>query len=133
MGAGIAYSRRRPVIDVVLNRPRPGLGRQGQEHRRRWSQGRSSAAGHGGREGCASRQDPRHADYADLAGADLVIEAVFEDRDVKAEATQRRWRQLSGEAIFASNTSTLPITSLAEVYKDPKRFSGFISSRRSTG
>ena len=64
------------------------------------------------------------ADYADLAGCDLVIEAVFEDRDVKAEATRKAMAHLSGDAIFASNTSTLPITSLASTYKDPKRFIG---------
>ncbi len=64
------------------------------------------------------------ADYADLAGCDLVIEAVFEDREVKADATRQAAAHLSADAIFASNTSTLPITSLAETYKDPERFIG---------
>jgi 3-hydroxyacyl-CoA dehydrogenase/enoyl-CoA hydratase/3-hydroxybutyryl-CoA epimerase len=63
-------------------------------------------------------------DYADLAGCDLVIEAVFEDRAVKAEATQKAAAHLSADAVFASNTSTLPITSLAPTYKDTTRFIG---------
>jgi 3-hydroxyacyl-CoA dehydrogenase/enoyl-CoA hydratase/3-hydroxybutyryl-CoA epimerase len=64
------------------------------------------------------------ADYADLAGCDLVIEAVFEDRQVKADATAKAMAQLAADAIFASNTSTLPITSLAETASDPEKFIG---------
>jgi 3-hydroxyacyl-CoA dehydrogenase/enoyl-CoA hydratase/3-hydroxybutyryl-CoA epimerase len=64
------------------------------------------------------------ADFADLAGCDLVIEAVFEDRGVKAEATKNAAAHLADDAVFASNTSTLPIGSLAETYKDPERFIG---------
>jgi 3-hydroxyacyl-CoA dehydrogenase / enoyl-CoA hydratase / 3-hydroxybutyryl-CoA epimerase len=64
------------------------------------------------------------ADYADLAGCDLVIEAVFEDRAIKAEVTQKAQAAMSETAIFASNTSTLPITSLAETFKRPEDFIG---------
>ena len=64
------------------------------------------------------------ADYAALAPCDLVIEAVFEDRKVKAEAIAKAQAVLSDKAIFASNTSTLPITSLAGEFKDPARFIG---------
>jgi len=53
-----------------------------------------------------------------------VIEAVFEDRGIKAEVTQRAEAQLAEGAVFASNTSTLPITSLAEVSKRPDQFVG---------
>jgi 3-hydroxyacyl-CoA dehydrogenase/enoyl-CoA hydratase/3-hydroxybutyryl-CoA epimerase len=62
-------------------------------------------------------------DYAALAGCDLIVEAVFEDRQVKAEAT-RKAQAVEPNAIFASNTSTLPITSLAETAKDASRFIG---------
>ncbi len=56
-------------------------------------------------------------DYAELAGCDLVIEAVFESRAVKAEVTQQgRCGHSAKSAIFASNTSTLPITSLAATF-----------------
>jgi 3-hydroxyacyl-CoA dehydrogenase/enoyl-CoA hydratase/3-hydroxybutyryl-CoA epimerase len=64
------------------------------------------------------------ADLSELAGADLVIEAVFEDREVKRQTTERAAQHLDSEAIFASNTSTLPITSLAKTFADEKRFIG---------
>ena len=64
------------------------------------------------------------ADYSELAGSDLVIEAVFEDRAVKAAATQKARAVLAPGTIFASNTSTLPITSLAEAYGEPENFIG---------
>ena len=64
------------------------------------------------------------ADFAALKGCQLVIEAVFENRDVKAEATKKAEAELAAEAIFASNTSTLPITGLAEASVRPKNFIG---------
>jgi len=63
-------------------------------------------------------------DHADLAGCDLVIEAVFENRDVKAEATRKSEAVIPETAIYASNTSTLPITGLAEASKRPESFIG---------
>jgi 3-hydroxyacyl-CoA dehydrogenase/enoyl-CoA hydratase/3-hydroxybutyryl-CoA epimerase len=63
-------------------------------------------------------------DYAELDGADLVIEAVFEDREVKRVATEKAEEVLKSSAIFASNTSTLPISGLAKVSKRPKNFIG---------
>jgi 3-hydroxyacyl-CoA dehydrogenase/enoyl-CoA hydratase/3-hydroxybutyryl-CoA epimerase len=63
-------------------------------------------------------------DYADLAGCDLVVEAVFEDRDIKAECTRKTEAVTAASATFASNTSTLPITGLAESSKRPKQFIG---------
>ncbi|WP_316206351.1 MULTISPECIES: 3-hydroxyacyl-CoA dehydrogenase NAD-binding domain-containing protein [unclassified Bradyrhizobium] len=64
------------------------------------------------------------ADYAVLKDCDLVIEAVFEDRKVKAETYAKAQPLLKEGAIFASNTSTLPINSLAEEFKDQGRFIG---------
>jgi 3-hydroxyacyl-CoA dehydrogenase/enoyl-CoA hydratase/3-hydroxybutyryl-CoA epimerase len=64
------------------------------------------------------------ADYAALAGCDLVLEAVFEDRTVKAEATKRAQAVVGADVIFASNTSTLPITSLAETSMKAENFIG---------
>ena len=63
-------------------------------------------------------------DYGAIAGADLVIEAVFEDRKVKEEAVKKAEAVLGDKVIFGSNTSTLPITSLAELSKRPDRFIG---------
>src|SRR3974390_52757 len=64
------------------------------------------------------------ADYAALKDCDLIIEAVFEDRKVKAETYARAQPLMKSDAIFASNTSTLPINSLAEEFKDQKKFIG---------
>src|SRR3954462_1219285 len=63
------------------------------------------------------------ADYAALTGVDLIVEAVFEDRKIKAEATAKA-QAVVPDVIFGSNTSTLPITSLAEAAKDPAKFVG---------
>jgi len=64
------------------------------------------------------------ADYAALKDCDLVIEAVFEDRKVKAETIKKAQSQMGAGVIFGSNTSTLPISSLAENFSDPARFIG---------
>ncbi|WP_322990203.1 3-hydroxyacyl-CoA dehydrogenase NAD-binding domain-containing protein, partial [Hoeflea sp.] len=63
-------------------------------------------------------------DHADLADADLVIEAVFEDRDVKKAVTESIEAQIRPTTVYASNTSTLPITGLAKNSKRPKNFIG---------
>lgn len=62
--------------------------------------------------------------YADLSGCDLVIEAVFEDRKIKALVTRETEVVLGENAIFASNTSALPITELAEASVRPHNFIG---------
>ncbi|MDE2349457.1 MAG: enoyl-CoA hydratase/isomerase family protein [Gammaproteobacteria bacterium] len=64
------------------------------------------------------------ADYADLAAADFVIEAVFEQRDIKAEVTRQAEAVIAAGTTFASNTSTLPITQLALAAQRPARFVG---------
>jgi 3-hydroxyacyl-CoA dehydrogenase / enoyl-CoA hydratase / 3-hydroxybutyryl-CoA epimerase len=63
-------------------------------------------------------------DYAQLEGADLVIEAVFEHRAIKADVTAKAEAVIPKTAVFASNTSTLPITGLAKASKRPKNFIG---------
>ncbi|MCB1334602.1 MAG: enoyl-CoA hydratase/isomerase family protein, partial [Roseivivax sp.] len=64
------------------------------------------------------------ADYADLAGCDLIIEAVFEDPKIKAEVTAKVEAVIGPDCIFASNTSTLPITGLAKASQRPEQFIG---------
>ena len=64
------------------------------------------------------------ADYTELKDCDLVIEAVFEDRKVKSEVIAKIQAVIGEKVIFASNTSTLPISSLASEFKDPARFIG---------
>lgn len=63
-------------------------------------------------------------DYQDLRTCDLVIEAVFEDPKIKAEVTSRAESAMPRTAIFASNTSTLPITGLACACARPEQFIG---------
>jgi 3-hydroxyacyl-CoA dehydrogenase/enoyl-CoA hydratase/3-hydroxybutyryl-CoA epimerase len=64
------------------------------------------------------------ANAADLAGCDLIIEAVFEDRALKARVTQEAEPQLAAGGFFASNTSTLPISGLATASARPEKFIG---------
>ncbi|MGB3797252.1 MAG: 3-hydroxyacyl-CoA dehydrogenase NAD-binding domain-containing protein, partial [Alteraurantiacibacter sp.] len=63
-------------------------------------------------------------DFADLAGCDFIIEAVFEDRDIKRETTEKTEAVLGADVIFGSNTSTLPITGLARAHSKPENFIG---------
>ncbi|NNL53746.1 MAG: 3-hydroxyacyl-CoA dehydrogenase, partial [Woeseia sp.] len=63
-------------------------------------------------------------DFDLLAGCELVIEAVFEDRKIKADVTRRAEAVLDDDAIFASNTSTLPISGLAKASVRPQQFIG---------
>ena len=60
----------------------------------------------------------------DMAGCDLVIEAVFENPTLKAKVTQETEVVLSKNKVFASNTSTIPITQLAEASERPENFIG---------
>ncbi|WP_339492206.1 3-hydroxyacyl-CoA dehydrogenase NAD-binding domain-containing protein [Pseudomonas sp. EA_15y_Pfl2_R67] len=61
---------------------------------------------------------------ADLAGCDLIIEAVFEDRALKASVSAAAQAVVGDDAVIASNTSTLPITGLAMAVPDPTKFIG---------
>ncbi|MUG33382.1 3-hydroxyacyl-CoA dehydrogenase [Psychrobacter sanguinis] len=64
------------------------------------------------------------SDYQSLSDCDLVIEAVFENRDVKAEVFAQIEKYIKPDAVLASNTSTLPIASLATTSKHPNRIIG---------
>ncbi|MEX0311735.1 MAG: 3-hydroxyacyl-CoA dehydrogenase NAD-binding domain-containing protein, partial [Tateyamaria sp.] len=63
-------------------------------------------------------------DLEQLKGCDLIIEAVFEDPKVKAEITQKVEAIIPDDCIFASNTSTLPISDLAKASKNQEQFIG---------
>ena len=63
-------------------------------------------------------------DYTALKNCDLIVEAVFEDPKIKAEVTQKVEAVIADDAIFATNTSTLPITGLAEASARPDNFIG---------
>ncbi len=125
MGAGIAYVSAKVGIEVVLL----DSTQEAAERGKAYSQGLLDKAVKKGRS-TADKRDALLAlitpttDYALLAGCDLVIEAVFEDRAVKAAVTQQAEAVLGADAVFASNTSTLPITGLARASARPAQFIG---------
>ncbi len=125
MGAGVAYVSALNGLDVVLidrDQESADKGRATIDKLISGSvaKGRATPAD---KEALLARVNAT-ADYAALKGCDLVLEAVFEDRAVKAEVTKRAQDIVGGEMIFASNTSTLPITSLAETSQVPENFVG---------
>ena len=63
-------------------------------------------------------------DYAALEGCDLIVEAVFEDVGIKADVTKKAEAVIPADAIFATNTSTLPIGELAKASSRPEQFIG---------
>ncbi len=63
-------------------------------------------------------------DFARLEGVDLIVEAVFEDLDIKAETTRKAEAVIPSTAVYATNTSTLPISQLANASQRPDQFIG---------
>ncbi|RWQ51482.1 3-hydroxyacyl-CoA dehydrogenase NAD-binding domain-containing protein [Mesorhizobium sp.] len=125
MGAGIAYVTAKAGIPVVLLDRDMDAAAKGKAHS-------DSLISDQVRKGRAKPEDKDRllslitptADYADLTGCDLVVEAVFEDSGVKKDATEKAEAVLKPAAVFASNTSTIPITSLAKNSARPKNFIG---------
>jgi 3-hydroxyacyl-CoA dehydrogenase/enoyl-CoA hydratase/3-hydroxybutyryl-CoA epimerase len=124
MGAGIASVSAQAGIDVVLIDRDQESADKGKAYVQKSltdqvNKGRMTGAA---RDAVVARITAT-PDYSVLAGCDLVIEAVFEDRKVKAEATAKA-QAVVPDVVFGSNTSTLPITSLAETTKDTTKFIG---------
>lgn len=122
MGAGIAFAASKVGIDVVLKDLTQENADKGKHY--------AAAACDKNRridevqaEQILGRIRPT-ADVNDLADCDLVIEAVFEDRGVKAAVTKETEAVLADSAVFASNTSALPITELAAASVRPQNFIG---------
>ena len=124
MGAGIAHAAAEAGLEVVLIDRSQELADQGRaeveallakgvKRRKLTAEAREAALA----------KLEATTDFAALAGAELVIEAVFEERAVKAEVTQLAAAQVP-DAIFASNTSTLPISGLADAWPSADRFIG---------
>jgi 3-hydroxyacyl-CoA dehydrogenase/enoyl-CoA hydratase/3-hydroxybutyryl-CoA epimerase len=125
MGASIAYVTALAGIEVVLIDRDQESADKGKAHSHKLmseqvNRGRATAAE---REALLTRITPT-PDYGALKDVDLVIEAVFEDRKVKAEAIAKAQAVIGDNVIFGSNTSTLPITSLAQESKRPAQFIG---------
>lgn len=125
MGAGIAYVSASAGIDVELKDISQAAAEKGKAHTaalldKKVSRGQLTA---GQRESILARIHPTQDD-ADLGGCDLIIEAVFEDRDLKAKVSAAAHRVVGSDAVIASNTSTLPISGLATAVPDPGKFIG---------
>ncbi|WP_159589506.1 3-hydroxyacyl-CoA dehydrogenase NAD-binding domain-containing protein [Chelativorans xinjiangense] len=125
MGAGIAYVTAKAGIPVVLIDRDQESADRGKAH----SAGLMDKLIKKGRATEAEKEKllsliTATPDYGALNGANLVIEAVFEDSAIKKEATEKAEAVLKSSAVFASNTSTIPITSLAKNSKRPRSFIG---------
>ena len=125
MGAGIAYSQASKGIATVLKDVSQEKADTGKGYAAKITQGRVDKG----------RMKPEvqaeilgriqaTASLDDLKGCDLIIEAVFENRELKAKVTQETEPLLAAGGFFASNTSTLPITGLAKASDRPSKFIG---------
>ncbi len=125
MGAGIAHANAARGIacvlkDVSMEKANAGLEAVRRITSRQVAQGRVDAVAEAQLLGLVVPTADGHA----LDGCDLLIEAVFENRELKSRVTREAEPMLAPGGIFASNTSTLPITGLAEASARPERFVG---------
>ena len=125
MGAGIAYAQAARGIstvlkDVSLDKANTGKAYSAKLTQAKVDKGRMTVKA---QTTLLSRINATD-NAADLQGCDLIVEAVFEQRDLKAAVTREAESQLAPGGFFASNTSTLPISSLASASKHPEKFIG---------
>ena len=125
MGAGIALVSALAGIEVVLIDATQEAAEKGKAHTTAWMDKRIAR----GQETAERRAEVEGrilatTDHGALDGADLIVEAVFEDVAVKAEVTRRVLSHVDAECIFATNTSTLPIAELARASARPDQFIG---------
>ncbi|MFT7288708.1 MAG: 3-hydroxyacyl-CoA dehydrogenase/enoyl-CoA hydratase/3-hydroxybutyryl-CoA epimerase [Halieaceae bacterium] len=125
MGQGIAYVSAMVGIEVVLKDMTLEAADKGKAYSaqlldKRVARGRMTPEK---REEVLARIRPTATD-ADLAGCDLIIEAVFENMALKQQITKGLEGQLADGGVWGSNTSTLPITQLAEASSNPGNFVG---------
>ncbi|WP_126978327.1 3-hydroxyacyl-CoA dehydrogenase NAD-binding domain-containing protein [Frigidibacter oleivorans] len=125
MGAGIAYVAALAGIEVVLIDAAQEAADRGRAHS-------ESLLDKGMKRGKVTAEKKAEVlgriaattDYAALSGCDLIVEAVFEDPGVKAGVTQKAEAVIPADAVFATNTSTLPISDLARASARPGQFIG---------
>ncbi|MDB5229159.1 MAG: 3-hydroxyacyl-CoA dehydrogenase NAD-binding protein [Bacteroidota bacterium] len=125
MGAGIAYVSAISGMEVVLKDVTKEAAEKGKSYsenllKKRVSRGKMTKEK---AEEVLSKIKTTDTS-ADMEGCDLIIEAVFEDRGLKANVTKETEGVMDAKGTFASNTSTLPITGLAEASIRPKQFIG---------
>ncbi len=125
MGAGIAYVSAMAGIDVVLI----DAAQEAADRGKSYSEGLLDKALQRKKTTPEKKAEvlariTATTDYAALAGCDLIVEAVFEDVKVKAEVTAKVEAATGADCIFATNTSTLPITALAKASARAENFIG---------
>ena len=125
MGAGIAYAQASKGIATVLK----DVSQEKAEHGKAYTAKLTQARVDKGRMTAEKQAEilariHPTAKAEDLQGCDLIIEAVFENRELKAKVTQEAEPMLAPGGFFASNTSTLPITGLAKASRDASKFVG---------
>ena len=125
MGAGIAYVQAMAgietvLIDVAQESADKGKGYAADLIKKAVGKGRMDQA----KADAVLALITPTTDYEHVRGCDLVIEAVFENREIKADVTRKAEAMLAEGAVFGSNTSTLPITGLAEASVRPRDFIG---------
>ena len=125
MGAGIAYVQASRGIATVLKDVSQEKADTGKSYSAKLTQARVDK-GRMGPHDQTELLNRIHAtgSAADLQGCDLIIEAVFENRDLKAKVTKEAEPLLAAGGFFASNTSTLPISGLATASAKPEKFIG---------
>jgi 3-hydroxyacyl-CoA dehydrogenase / enoyl-CoA hydratase / 3-hydroxybutyryl-CoA epimerase len=125
MGAGIAYVQASRGVQTVLRDVTLDKAERGRDHSKRLAERLVAKArmSHAEQQQLLARITPAES-LEPLRGCDLVIEAVFENRELKAKVTQEAEPLLAEGGFFASNTSTLPITGLAKASRAPDRFVG---------
>lgn len=126
MGSGIAYVSAMAGIEVVLKDVSLEAAEKGKQYSRTLlekaiSKGKMSPEKAEGILNLIKTTD----NYSELENADLIIEAVFENPQLKAEVTKAAVNFLQKDSgVFASNTSTLPISNLAKATIQPDKFIG---------
>jgi 3-hydroxyacyl-CoA dehydrogenase/enoyl-CoA hydratase/3-hydroxybutyryl-CoA epimerase len=125
MGGGIAYVTAQAGVSVILKDVNLAAAQKGKDYSvrlldRQVANGRISEAQ---RDAVLARIKPTGRD-SDLEGCDLIIEAVFENRELKAQVSAAAEQVVVPNAVIASNTSTLPITGLATAISRQERFIG---------
>lgn len=125
MGAGIAYVSAYAGMQVVLLDVSKDSAEKGKDYSRKLLQKRIDRGRMSADKAADILEQITTTDtYDELAGCELVIEAVFEDTGIKADVTAKTESVIADDAIFASNTSTLPITGLANASRRPEQFIG---------
>lgn len=125
MGSGIAYSTAIKGVQVVLKDVSAEAAEKGKGYSQKLLEKRVSRGGlTADKKNAILSSITATANAADLAGCDLIIEAVFENRELKAKVTVEAEAQLVAGGIMASNTSTLPISGLSKASKDATHYIG---------